>query len=76
MKKIRLKLDEDVFEELKSIANSKKMDRNRYIHDALRYYNRLEKRKILAERIASEARLVKKDSIRILREFEDFSATR
>jgi hypothetical protein len=70
VKKIHLKLENDVFEDLEIIARTKKLKRDRYINDALKYYNKLEKRKILADRLAVEAELVKEDSMRVLRDFE------
>jgi hypothetical protein len=48
MRKIHLKLDNDVFEEMEHIVNLKSLDFDRYANEALRFYNKLEKRKILS----------------------------
>jgi hypothetical protein len=70
MRKIHLKLDNDVFEEMENLTKRKNLDRNSFIYEALEYYIKLEKRKILAERIMVEADMVKEDSMRVLREFD------
>ena len=43
---------------------------NRYINEALDYYNKLQKRKILEQKIRKESLLVKEDSMAVLSEFE------
>jgi len=47
-----------------------KKSRNRYINEALEYYNKLQKRKALESRLAEESRLVREDSMKILKELE------
>ncbi len=49
MKTLSLKLDESVFEEAEGILKEKGIARNRYINEALDFYNRFHKRKKLAE---------------------------
>jgi len=46
------------------------MPRNRYINEALDHYNRIQKRKILEEKLKIESALVKNDSIAVLNDFE------
>ena len=46
MKTLSLKLDDIVFEETEQLLETIKKPRNRYINEALQYYNRLQKRKI------------------------------
>jgi len=70
MKSISLKLQEQLLSETDSILESLKTSRNRYINDAVAYYNKIQKRKLLAEQLAKESSLVQEDSMRILQEFE------
>lgn len=70
MKTLSLKLDELVYNETEQLLEQIKKPRNRYINEALSYYNRLQKRKLLAQKLIEESRLVGEDSMDILSEFE------
>lgn len=70
MKNISLKLDDSVFGETEKILSKLKKPRNRYINEALEYYNRLQKRLILEKKLRKESDLVKSDSLGILKQFE------
>jgi metal-responsive CopG/Arc/MetJ family transcriptional regulator len=72
MKRIPLNLDDDIFEEIEYILAKKKIARDSYINEALDFYITYQKRKILAEKIAYEAKLVKNESINMLRDFDPF----
>ncbi len=71
MKNISLKIDDSIFEETEKILSRIKKPRNRYINEALDYYNRLQKRILLEKRLKAESDLVKKDSMSVLKEFEE-----
>lgn len=71
MKNISLKLDDSVFGETEKILSRIKKPRNRYINEALVYYNRLQKRLILEEKLRKESDLVKSDSLDVLEQFEN-----
>jgi len=71
MKTVSLKIDDSIFEETEKILSRIKKPRNRYINKALEYYNRIQKRMILEKKLKKESELVEKDSISILKEFED-----
>jgi hypothetical protein len=71
MKTLSLKLDESVFEETEKLLEKVKKPRNRYINEALEYYNRLQRRKILAETLAVESKLVGEESMKVLADFEN-----
>jgi len=43
---------------------------NNYINNSVEYCNKIQKRKILERKLAKESKLVKKDSIAVLKEFE------
>ena len=71
MKIISLKIDDPVFAEMESILFTIQIPRNRYINEALKFYNGIQKRKILQERLEVESYLVKDESLSVLKEFED-----
>jgi len=71
MKTVSLKIDDSIFGETEKILSRIKKPRNRYINEALEYYNRIQKRMILEKKLKKESELVEKDSISILKEFED-----
>ena len=71
MKTISLKIDDSIFGETESILSRIKKPRNRYINEALEYYNKIQRRKILESQLKKESALVKDDSISVLNKFED-----
>lgn len=70
MKTVSLKIDDLIFRETEKILSRISMPRNRYINEAIEYYNKVQKRQILEKRLKTESELVKKDSMNILKEFE------
>jgi len=70
MKTLSLKLDDLVFEETEQQLEKIKKPRNRYINEALQYYNRLQKKKIIAKLLETEYKLVSGESLKVLAEFE------
>ena len=70
MKNISLKLKDDIFQETERIVTKVKMNRNRYINEAIEFYNRLHKRRLLSKQLSKESKLVTKDSLEVLAEFE------
>ena len=73
MKMLSLKLEDSIFIETESLLKEIKKPRNRYINEALRYYNKLQKRKILARKLESESKLVQEESLKVLSEFESLT---
>lgn len=73
MKTLSLKLDDIVFEETEQLLETIKKPRNRYINEALQYYNQLQKRKILSNLLELESKLVSEESINVLNEFENLN---
>ena len=47
-----------------------KKSRNTYFNEAVAFYNRYQKRQMLAKLLAEESKLVDEDSMEILKEFE------
>jgi hypothetical protein len=76
MKNISLKIDDSIFGETEKILSQIKKPRNRYINEAISYYNRLQKRLLLEKKLRMESELVKKDSMKILKEFEEVDDVR
>ncbi len=71
MKTLSLKLDEIVYEETEQLLKKIKKPRNRYINEALQYYNQLQKKKIISEQLVKESKLVSDESMNVLNEFEN-----
>jgi len=71
MKTVSLKIDDSIFVETEKILSKIKKPRNRYINEAIDYYNRFQKRLILEKRLKKESEVVKIDSRSILKEFEE-----
>jgi predicted transcriptional regulator len=70
MKTLSLKLDEIVYEETEKLLEKIKKPRNRYINEALQYYNQIQKKKIISEQLMKESKLVSDESMNVLNEFE------
>lgn len=70
MKTVSLKIDDSIFGETEKILSKIKKPRNRYINDAIDYYNRLQKRELLEKKLKKESDLVKTDSMSVLKDFE------
>jgi len=71
MKTVSLKIDDSIFGETEKILSRMKKPRNRYINEAIDYYNQLQKRLIIEKRLKIESVLVKDDSMSVLKEFEE-----
>lgn len=71
MKNLSLKLDEKIYEETEKITSKLKLPRNRYINEAVNIYNLYNKRKLLKKQLGKESKLISKDSMEILKEFEN-----
>jgi hypothetical protein len=70
MKTLSLKLDEIIYEETEKLLEKIKKPRNRYINEALHYYNQIQKKKIISEQLMKESKLVSDESMNVLNEFE------
>ena len=70
MKTVSLKIDDSIFGETEKILSSISIPRNRYINEAIEYYNKIQKRQILEKKLKMESALVKNDSMSVLKEFE------
>jgi hypothetical protein len=70
MKNLSLKMDETVFLETERILKKVRKNRNRYINEAVQFYNLLQQRKLLTAQLKKESKLVQGESMKILAEFE------
>jgi hypothetical protein len=64
-------MDEDIFRETEKILMKLKKPRNRYINEAVDYYNGIQRRLLLGEALKKESGLVRKESMQVLKEFEE-----
>jgi 3-methyladenine DNA glycosylase AlkD len=70
MKTLSLRLDEIIYEETEKLLEKIKKPRNRYINEALHYYNQIQKKKIISDQLMKESKLVSDESMNVLNEFE------
>ncbi len=70
MKTLSLKLDDKIFDETEELTSQLKLARNRYINEAVNIYNLYNKRRLLKKQLMKESKIVSKDSMEILHEFE------
>ena len=71
-KVLSLKLQDTIYEETEKITHRLKMPRNAYINQAVSFYNKLQKRALIKKELTRESRLVRANSMDVLKHFEDF----
>ena len=71
MKTVSLKIDDSIFVETEKILARIKKPRNRYINEALEFYNKIQHKQILEKKLKKESELVKADSMSVLKDFEE-----
>ncbi len=69
-KVLSLKLNDDIFREVEDIVHKIKTSRNAYINEALAFYNKENKRKLIRKQLEFESKLVRDNSMQVLQEFE------
>ena len=72
MKNLSLKMDDSIFNETEKITAKISKNRNRYINEAVQFYNLLQKRRIISHQLQKESRLVQEESMKVLAVFEKF----
>lgn len=70
MKSISLKVNDPVFQEMEKILENVQLSRNKYINEAIEYYNALQDRLLLEKQLLQESALISTHSIAVLHEFE------
>jgi hypothetical protein len=73
MKTLSLKLDDNIFLETEVVLTKVKKSRNRYINEAIDYYNRINKRNLISQKLIKESKLVREESLIVLSEFENLN---
>lgn len=71
MKTVSLKIDDSIFGETEKILSRIKKPRNRYINEAIEYYNKFQRKLILEKKLKLESNMVKSDSLSVLNDFEE-----
>ena len=71
MKVISLNIDDVIFSETEKIVAMMKKPRNRYINEAIDFYNKYQKRAVLERKLQRESEIVREDSMNILNDFEE-----
>jgi hypothetical protein len=71
MKTVSLKIDDPIFRETEKIRARTKKPRNRYINEALEFYNRYQQRLMIEKKLEKESEMVRDESMSVLRDFED-----
>lgn len=66
MKNLSIKLEDKIFQETEKIISRVKKNRNSYINEAIAFYNKFHKRRLLAKQLAKESKIVSSDSMQIL----------
>ncbi len=69
-KLLSLKLQEGIFEETEKLVDNLSVSRNRYINEALTFYNIWTRRQILKKQLKKESDLVREDSLHMIEEME------
>jgi len=70
MKNLSLKMDDVIFNETEKIVAKMNKNRNRYINEAVEFYNLLQKRRIISRQLQKESKIVQEESMKVLAEFE------
>lgn len=70
MKNLSLKLEENIFDETELILSEINKKRNKYINEAVAFYNKLYKRKLMRSNLAAESKVAYGSSMEVLNEFE------
>ncbi len=67
---ISLKIDEKELRKVDHSAQTVGVSRNAYINKALRFFNHLYERRLLAKELRRESEQVRQESMAVLREFD------
>ena len=63
-------MDDSVFKETERITARISKNRNRYINEAVQFYNLLQKRKLISHQLQKESKIVQEESMKVLAQFE------
>ncbi len=71
MKTISLKISESIFDETEEIPARIKKPLDQYIKEVIEFYNKLQRKPIIEDKLKKESGRVKRDSISVLKDFEE-----
>ena len=71
MKTISLNINETIFSETEKILSLMKKSRNKYINEAIDFYNKYQNILILESKLRKESGMVGEESLNILKDFEE-----
>ena len=71
MKAISLNLDDLIFKQTEIIVAQLNKPRNRYLNEAIDYYNKLQEKKLLKYKLEIESAELSEESMNVLRDFEE-----
>ncbi|MEO8412337.1 MAG: hypothetical protein ABI472_01705 [Ginsengibacter sp.] len=63
-------MDDTVFNKTEKIIMGTRKTRNRYINEAVAIYNLLQKRQVIFQPLKKESKIVREESMKVLKEFE------
>jgi len=70
MKNVRVILKDEVFGEMEKLTSTLKISKDKYINEAINFYNLLNKRRLLKQQLQKESLEGAADSMAVLAEFE------
>ncbi len=70
MKSLSLKLEVQIFEETEEVTAKLNRTRNRYINEAVHFYNLFNKKRLLRKQLVKESAAGMVDAMEVLKEFE------
>ncbi len=70
MKSLSLKLEDQIFDETEEVTAKLNRTRNRYINEAVHFYNLFNKRRFLRKQLVKESAAGMADAMEVLKEFE------
>ncbi len=73
MKSISLKIQEPILFDADNMSSQLETSRNKYINEAIAFYNKHQKRELLKAQIAFEAKIIMDESMEVLHEFEQLN---
>lgn len=66
-------MDENKFDETNELCKRMRMTMDEYISEALDHYNQFQIRKLLEEQLHFESKLVRNESIKVCKQFNELS---
>lgn len=72
-KSLSLKVKDEIFSETETLRKTVNKSRNKYINDAIDFFNKMQRRSLLKIKLGRESKLVSQESLEILDEFERFA---